>query len=195
MPSSNKKTATKKKTTAKKKTAKDGGTDKRKGGNRADISSAGTKRLLRGAAADKVGVSVRVSQEATEQGQEAAQKLIKKLAKQIDVYMRLNKRQTVKKEDVVAACEAVAPGCASGAESAVESKKGYRSAISEEGVRRQAQKYGLKYRMTAGAKIALRGAVESYIRMLGRDAGCIVKAAKGQTIKARDMEAVRCSLN
>jgi len=179
-----------------KKRAKDGGADKRKGGRRADISGAGTKRLLKGAAADKAGPKVRVSQKAAEQGQEAGEKLIKKLAKQINVYMSLDsKRQTVQKKDVIAACEAVAPHCVKGAEGAISSEKGYRSDLSDEGVRRQAKKFGLKYRMTSGAKIAFRGAVESHIRTLGKDAGCIVKAAKRHTVKDRDMQAVRCVLS
>ena len=178
-----------------KKKAKDGGADKRKGGDRADISSAGTKRLLKQAAADKAGSKVRVSQKAAEQGQEAAQKLIKKLAKQINIYMSLSGRQTVQKKDVIAACETVVPSCANGAENAIATKKGFRSDISDSGVRRQAQHYGLKYRMTAAAQIALRGAVESHIKHLGKDAGCIVRASKRHTIKDRDMEAVRCALN
>jgi histone H3/H4 len=182
-------------TKSSKKKAKDGGADKRKGGKRADISSAGTKRLLKQSAADKAGLKVRVSQKAADQGQEAGEKLIKKLAKQINVYMSLTSKQTVQKKDVVAACEAVAPSCAKGAENAIASSKGGRSELSDEGVRRQAKKYGLKYRMTEAAKIAFRGAVEAHIRHLGKDAGCIVKASRRHTVKDRDMEAVRCALN
>ena len=177
-----------------KKKAKDGGADKRKGGDRADISSAGTKRLLKQSAAGKAGHGVRVSQKAADQGQEAAQKLIKKLARQINVYMSLSGKQTVQKKDIIASIEAVSPCCTSGAENAIASKKGFRSDISDSGVRRQAQQHGLKYRMTAAAVIALRGAVESHIKTLGKDAGCIVYAAKRHTVKARDMEAVLCSL-
>ena len=177
-----------------KKKSKDGGSDKRKGGDRADISSAGIKRLLKQTAADKAGHGVRISQKAAEQGQEAAQKLIKKLAKQINVYMSLSGRQTVQKKDVVAACEAVAPSCVSGADNAIKSEKGFRSDISDSGVRRQAQQHGLKYRMTAAAQIALRGAVECHIKTLGKNAGCIVYASKRHTVKSRDMEAVRCAL-
>ena len=62
------------KSTKGKKKAKDGGADKRKGGHRADLSSAGTKRLLKGAAADKAGPKVRVSQKAAEQAQGAGEK-------------------------------------------------------------------------------------------------------------------------
>lgn len=177
-----------------KKKSKDGGSDKRKGGDRADISSAGTKRLLKQSASDKAGHGVRVSQKAAEQGQEAAQKLIKALAKQINVYMSLSGRQTVQKKDVVAACEVVCPSCSSGAENSIASKKGFRSDISDSGVRRQAQQHGLKYRMTAAAVIALRGAVESHIKTLGKAAGCIVYASKRHTVKDRDMQAVLCSL-
>ncbi len=187
--------SSKKNPTSGKKKAKDGGADKRKGGHRADLSAAGTKRLLKGAAADKAGPKVRVSQKAAEQGQEAGEKLIRKLSRQINTYMSLNGKQTVQRKEVIAACEAVAPSCVKGAESAVASGKGYRSELSEEGVRRQAKKFGLKYRMTSGAKIAFRGAVEAHIRALGKDAGCIVKAAKRRTVKDRDMEAVRCALS
>ncbi len=177
-----------------KKKSKDGGSDKRKGGDRADISSAGIKRLLKQTAADKAGHGVRISQKAAEQGQEAAQKLIKKLAQQINVYMSLSGRQTVQKKDVIAACEVVCPSCASGADNAIKSEKGFRSDISDSGVRRQAQQHGLKYRMTAAAQIALRGAVECHIKTLGKNAGCIVYASKRHTVKSRDMEAVRCAL-
>lgn len=177
-----------------KKKAKSGGADKRKGGDRADISSAGTKRLLKQSAAEKAGSKVRVSQAAAEQGQEAAQKLIKRLAKQINIYMSLSGRQTVQKKDVVAACEVVVAKCASGAENAIKTSKGFRSDISDSGVRRQAKHYGLKYRMTSAAQIAFRGAVECHIKHLGSNAGCIVYAAKRHTIKDRDMEAVICAL-
>ncbi len=178
-----------------KKKAVSGGADKRKGSGRADISHAGVKKLLKQSAADKAGTDVRISQKAADQGQEAAQKLIKKLAKQINVYMSLSGRQTVQKKDVVAACDTVALSCGSGAENAIKSIKGFRSAISDSGVRRQAQCYGLKYRMTSAAQIAFRGAVESHIKHIGKDAGCIVRAAKRHTVKDRDIEAVICALN
>lgn len=181
-----------KKSTKGKKKAKDGGADKRKGGDRADISAAGTKKLLKQSAAATAGLKVRASEDAAKQGQEAAQKLIKKLARQINVYMSLGSKKTVQKKDVIAACEAVAPSCVSGADNAIESTKSNRSAISDNGVRRQAEAHGLKYKMTKGAKIALRGAVEAHLLALGRDAGCIIKASKRHTIKDRDMEAVRC---
>jgi histone H3/H4 len=177
-----------------KKRAKDGGTDKRKGGKRADISSAGTKRLLKGAAANKAGLKVRVSQKAADQGQDACQKLIRDLAKSINGLMALGDRQTIQKKHVIAACEAVAPHCVSGAENAIQSNKGTRSDISDEGVRRQAKQAGLKYRMTEGAKTALRGAVEAYIRSIGQNAGCIVKASKRSTVQDRDIEAVMCTM-
>nr|QBK85957.1 MAG: histone-like protein [Marseillevirus LCMAC101] len=176
-----------------KKKAKDGGTDKRKGGRRADISHAGTKRILAGSAARRAGPKVRVSKDATDMAQDFAQDFIGKMAREINKLMSVGTVQTVQKKHILAACETIAPHCCKEASTAVASKSKDRSELSDEGVRRQAKKDGLKHRMSEGAKIAFRGAVVAYVRNLGDHSGCIVHAARRRTVKDRDIEAAQCN--
>ena len=178
-----------------KKKSKEGGSARRKGGKRADISAAGSYRLFKAGAVMATGdAKTRVSKDAAEAAADRLEDFLGDLAKRIQEILDVSKRKTIDKKIVRLACQQLGePRAVCGADSK-KSTRAHRSAFSHAGILRRMKASGLSKgaRTTPEAKRKLVGVAEAYMKHLGHSAGCVTTATTRSTVKGRDVAALSC---
>lgn len=164
--------------------SKQGGSDIRKGGRRADISMAGSAKLLKGGAAGALsGKKVRASKDAVKKGISMLQDFLEELGDEAD--SSLGRQKTAGADTLAAACKKLGMPkkiCKA------DSEKG-RETLSVAGVVRYTKGHSNLERLTKAGKLKLRGIAQEYLRHVGNKAGMVSKAAKRHTLMKRDVQA------
>lgn len=177
-----------------KKQSKDGGSSRRKGSSRGDISHAGVKKLLTvSSGLTLVDKDSRVAAQAVDYTIDRLQQFLGQLAKELNRLLSIAKKKTLTSELIRQAVESL--GKPARVANATETKrKGERSVISSAGVLRQLKANGLSkdVRSSDVAKSKLAAVSAAYVSHLGSSAGCIAKSAGRKTIMGRDIHAVQC---
>ncbi len=178
-----------------KKKSKEGGSSRRKGSKRADLSHAGVKKLASAGAAESLGsTKVRFGKSATDAVTDSLQDFLEELALMLQRLLKTAKRKTITVKLVKEACELIgAPKkvCNAGR---VKSTRKNRSSLSSAGILRQLKASGLSKDVRSGgeSKEKLVGVAEAYVKHIGHSAGCVTKAAKRKTVMTRDIEVTNC---
>lgn len=178
-----------------KKKSKEGGSSRRKGSKRADLSNLGIKKLASAGAAGSLGnTKVRFGKKATDAVTDSLQKFLGELALVLQDLLNISRRKTLTVDLITKACKlAGAPKKVCDAGQVISTRKN-RSTLSHAGILRRLKASGLSKDVRSGqaAKQKLVGVAQEYAKYIGHSAGCVTKASKRKTVLLRDIEVTRC---